>query len=140
LFEIFVSAREGVSAEQLLEVVDAELDRVLLEPVSEDELLRATARIELSLLQGLSNNEGKASTIGFYEVVLGNPIAGFERLSALPSLRPADLTAAAQRYLKRSARTVILVRPQADPAESGLDDDPDDDEPITTRRGVGVPA
>jgi zinc protease len=140
LFEIFVSAREGVSAEQLLEVVDAELDRVLAEPISDDEVSRATARIELSLLQGLSNNEGKASTIGFYEVVLGNPIAGFERLSALSSLRPDDLTAVARRYLKRSARTVILVRPQTDPEAPGMDDDPDDDEPITTPRGVGVTA
>jgi zinc protease len=140
LFEIFVSAREGVSAEQLLEVVDVELDRVLREPISEDELARATARIELSLLQGLSNNEGKASTIGFYEVVLGNPSAGFERLSALSSLRSDDLTAVARRYLKRSARTVILVRPQVDPGVEGAEDDPDDDEPITTRRGVGVPA
>jgi zinc protease len=138
LFEIFVSAREGVSAEQLLEVVDAELDRVLAEPISEDELVRATARIELSLLQGLSNNEGKASTIGFYEVVLGNPVAGFERLSALARLRAADLTAVAGRYLRRTGRTVILVRPQADPADNGLDDD--EDEPITTPRGAGVTA
>jgi zinc protease len=136
LFEIFVSAREGVSAEQLLEVVDAELDRVLAVPISVDELLRATARIELSLLQGLSNNEGKASTIGFYEVVLGNPVAGFERLSALSSVRTDDLTAVARRYLKRSARTVILVRPQTDGAGQGVDDDPDDDEPITARMGV----
>jgi len=140
LFEIFVSAREGVSAEQLLEVVDAELDRVLTDPITEDELVRATARTELSLLQGLSNNEGKASTIGFYEVVLGNPIAGFERLSALASLRPEDMAAVARRYLKRSARTVILVRPQANPAAEEMDHDPDDDEPITTRRGLGVPA
>jgi len=113
---------------------------VLVEPISDDEVARATARIELSLLQGLSNNEGKASTIGFYEVVLGNPVAGFERLSALSSLRPGDLTAVAHRYLKRSARTVILVRPQTDPAEEGTADDPDDDEPITTRRGLGVTA
>jgi hypothetical protein len=35
---------------------------------------------------------------------------------------------------------VILVRPQTDPEALETDDDPDDDEPITTRRGVGVPA
>jgi zinc protease len=123
LFEIFVSAREGVVAEQLLEVVDAELARVLLEPVTADELARATARIELSLLQGLSNNEGKASTIGFYEVVLGNPSASFERLAALPSIRPDDLLAVAKRYLLPSARTVILVQPQGDPEDDADGDD-----------------
>ncbi|HTV18708.1 MAG TPA: pitrilysin family protein [Polyangiaceae bacterium] len=141
LFEIFVSAREGVTAERLLEVVDAELDRVLAEPITDDELLRATARIELSLLQGLTNNEGKASTIGFYEVVLGNPIAGFERLAALSSLRPDDLTVVARRYLTRASRTVILVRPQT-PSEPGPEDDDEDDgdEPITTPRLMGVRA
>ena len=115
LFEIFVSAREGVVAEQLLAVVDAELDRVLRELVTPDELARATARIELSLLQGLSTNEGKASTIGFYEVVLGNPSASFERLAALGAVRAEHLMDVARRYLVASARTVLLVRPQTEP-------------------------
>jgi zinc protease len=139
LFEIFVSARDGVTAEQLLAVVDAELDRVLVEPITADELVRATARIELGLLQGLSNNEGKASTIGFYEVVLGNPSAGFERLTALPSVQIDSLSEVARRYLKREARTVIFVRPQATDLASLEDDDDDDDEetdPITRRNQI----
>jgi zinc protease len=132
LFEIFVSARDGVTAERLLEVVDVELDRILSEPITPDELARATARIELGLLQGLSNNEGKASTIGFYEIVLGNPSAGFDRLGSLGSVQIADLTEVARRYLKRDARTVIFVRPQTDLATAEDDpeeDDDDDDEP-----------
>jgi zinc protease len=139
LFEIFVSARDGVTAERLLEVVDAELDRVLVEPITLDELARATARIELGLLQGLSNNEGKASTIGFYEIVLGNPSAGFDRLAALSSVQISDLSAAARRYLRREARTVILVRPQAEAPELHDDDDDDSDdeptEPFARRNG-----
>jgi zinc protease len=140
LFEIFVSARDGVTAERLLEVVDAELDRALIEPITPDELARATARIELGLLQGLSNNEGKASTIGFYEIVLGNPSAGFERLEALGGVQVADLMQVARRYLKREARTVIFVRPQTDFPSLGDDDDEDDEEtdPIT-RRNPGAP-
>jgi predicted Zn-dependent peptidase len=105
--------------------------------------VRATARIELSLLQGLSTNEGKASTIGFYEVVLGNPTAGFERLSALAGVRIEHLTEAANRYLARTSRTVILVRPQehAGAEDHDDDDDDDDEEPITTRtRAPGVTA
>src|SRR5205814_8619975 len=83
LFEIFASARESHSADQLLLVIDAEIAKVRREPISLDELTRAKARIELGLLQGLATNEGKASTIGFYEVVIGSPAAGFERLGAL---------------------------------------------------------
>ncbi|MEY2936116.1 MAG: hypothetical protein RL033_6865 [Pseudomonadota bacterium] len=117
LFELFVSAREGVHADQLLHVVDEEIDRLLAEPVSNDELERAKARIELGLLQGLQTNEGKASTIGFYEVVLGNPAAGFERLQGLSELRPSQLRELAGRYLNRRSRTVISVEPQAGAAE-----------------------
>jgi zinc protease len=119
LLEIFVSAREGVSAEQLLECVDREIDRLLTEPISVDELARVRARIELGLLQGLSTNEGKASTIGFYEVVLGNPSAGFDRLLGLLELDPQQLLGVAQRYLNRHSRTVIVVQPQTS-SESAL--------------------
>jgi predicted Zn-dependent peptidase len=115
LFEIFVSAREGFTAEELLAVVDAEIDRVKSEPISLDELARAQARIELGLLQGLTTNEGKASTIGFYEVVLGNPSAAFERLAALSEIRVEQLLEVARRYLIRQSRTVILVRSQEEP-------------------------
>jgi zinc protease len=112
LLEIFVSAREGFDADQLLSAVDEEIDRVLSDPISDDELERAKARIELGLLQGLMTNEGKASTIGFYEVVLGNPAAGFERLLGLNEIRPAQLRDLAVRYLGRRSRTVIRVAPQ----------------------------
>jgi predicted Zn-dependent peptidase len=61
-------------------------------------------------------NEGKASTIGFYEVVLGNPAAGFDRLLALSEVRPQQLRELAERYLSRQSRTVIRVAPQASPA------------------------
>jgi len=117
LLEIFVSAREGVSAEQLLECVDREIDRLLAEPISLDELARVRARIELGLLQGLSTNEGKASTIGFYEVVLGNPSAGFDRLLGLLELDPQQLLLVAQKYLNRHSRTVIVVQPQSSSEE-----------------------
>lgn len=123
LFEIFVSAREGFTAEDLLAVVDAEIERVKAEPISLDELERARARIELGLLQGLTTNEGKASTIGFYEVVLGNPSAAFERLAALSEIGVEQLLEVARRYLNRQSRTVILVRSQEDPPPTDEQDD-----------------
>jgi predicted Zn-dependent peptidase len=95
----------------------------MAEAVTADELSRAIARIELSLLQGLSNNEGKASTIGFYEVVLGNPSASFDRLAALASVRVEHLLEVARRYLVPSSRTVILVQPQGDPEDDVSGDD-----------------
>jgi zinc protease len=110
LFEIFASARDGHRAEELLEELDRELELARDKPVTQEELERARARTELGLLSGLETAEGKASTIGFYETVLGRPAAAFERLEAVRRLGPSDLLRAARRYFNDSARTVVLVR------------------------------
>jgi zinc protease len=112
LFEVFASARDGKTARELLVAVDDEIERVRSEPVSEAELERAKARLELSLVAGLETVEGKASTIGFYDTILGRPAAAFERLEATASLTPSDMLRVARRYLVKEQRSVILVHPQ----------------------------
>jgi zinc protease len=112
LFEIYASAREGQTAGALLAAVDEEIARVAQEPVSAEELARAKARLELALLSGLETVDGKASTIGFYDTVLGKPSGAFERLDATTELGQADLLRVARRYLRKEARSVIFVQPQ----------------------------
>lgn len=110
LIEVFVSAREGRRAEEVLEVIDRELDRVRREPVTNAEIERARARAELGLVGGLETADGKASTLGFYETVLGEPAAAFSRLRAMQRVDAGDLLRMARRYLVPRARTVIFVR------------------------------
>jgi len=114
LFEVYASAREGKTADALLTAIDEELERVTREPVHESELERAKARTELSLVSGLETVDGKATTIGFYDTVLGRPAAAFERLEATAALTASDLLRVARRYLRPASRSVILVRPQAE--------------------------
>jgi zinc protease len=111
LIEIYASAREGHTAEELLTAIDAELERVRDEAIPEAEIERARARVELSLLAGLETVDGKASTIGFYEAVLGRPAAAFERLEAISGVGASDLRRSARRYFV-PARSMVLVRPQ----------------------------
>jgi zinc protease len=110
LFEVFASARSGITAEQLLGVLDEELDRVCREPITPEEIDRAKARSELSLLTSLETVDGKANTIGFYDTVLGRPSAAFERMDAMRAVDRNDLLRVARRYLRREARSVVLVR------------------------------
>jgi len=112
LFEVYVAAREGHSAEELLTVIDEELKKVMDAPVTEAEMARASARFELGLLGGLETADGKASTIGFYETVLGRPAAAFERLEMTRRLTQSDLLRAARRYFDPRQRSVIFVRPE----------------------------
>jgi zinc protease len=119
LFELYLAAREGHTAEELLAALDEELKKVVEAPVTPEEMARASARFELGLLGGLETADGKASTIGFYEAVLGRPAAAFERLEATRRLTQSDLLRAARRYLDPNQRSVILVRPDlSKPADS----------------------
>ena len=111
LIEIFVSAREGRRAEDVERILDEEIERVLRDPVAPEEIERAQARAELGLLASLETADGKASTLGFYETVLGEPAAAFDRLRAMGRIDAGALRRVARRYLVRQARTVITVRP-----------------------------
>jgi zinc protease len=112
LIEIFASCREGHQAEELLKVIDEELDRVLEEAIPSEELARSQARFELGLLAGLDTVDGKASTIGFYDVLLGRPAAAFERLEVTRRISPSELRRVARKYFARSTRSIVFVRPQ----------------------------
>lgn len=117
LTEFYLAARPGVVAEELLKVFDDEIQRTLREPVTQAEIDRACARSELGLLGGLTSVDGMASTIGFYETVLGRPNAPFERLAQSARLGPSDLLRVARRHLDHSQRSLIFVRPDASMAE-----------------------
>jgi zinc protease len=119
LFEITASARDGQTCETLLAQLDAELARLHAEPVTDEELERALARSELGLVSGLDTMEGKASTIGFYETVLGEPAAAFARLNAMRRVKQSDIRRAARRYLNDRDRTCVFMRREnADASES----------------------
>jgi zinc protease len=115
LFEIFASAREDHRAEQLLEIIEQELAKVVEAPPGPEEISRASARLELSMLAGLETGDGKASTSGFYETVLDEPAAAFTRLAALERITGSDLLRVARRYLTKQARTTIIVRKSGNP-------------------------
>jgi zinc protease len=123
LYDIFLSARAGHTGEELLVELDAILDAVRREPVTQEELDKAKARVELATLQGLETVSGKAEQIGFYETVLGEPGALFERLEAYRRVSLADLLRVARRYLLASARTVIEVLPDGSILEDAEEDE-----------------
>ena len=113
LIEFSVSARDSHTADQLLTAFDCEIEKLRSDPVPEDALIQAINRMELSSYAGLESADGKASSIGFYYTLLGQPAAIFDRLSIARQATVADIRFAARRYLDRTSRTVICVAPSA---------------------------
>jgi zinc protease len=120
LYDIYLGARGEHTGDELLAALDPLLEAVRRAPVSEAELDKAKARIELSMLQGLETVAGKAEQIGFYEIVLGDPAVLFDKLAAYRRATVGDLLRVARRYLVSSARTVVHVLP--DGSGDGEDD------------------
>ncbi|MBX3230098.1 MAG: insulinase family protein [Labilithrix sp.] len=112
LYELYFTARPGVSGDAILSAVDAQLERLKTELIESEEIDRAKARLELGLLQSLETTSGKAEQIGFYDTVLGDPTAAFRRLERYRRVTAGELRTAARRWLVDEARTIIRVLPE----------------------------
>jgi zinc protease len=111
LWEMHLSGAEGETCQALEAALEDVLARLEEEPVTEAELARACNRLELSALQDLESSSGKAESIGFSEIVLGDPAAQLSRLEAYRAATTDDLRRVVARYLDPNRRTVIEVVP-----------------------------
>lgn len=118
LFEMNATARDGVTAEQVLLVLHTEIVRLHEELVTPQELERAVARIELGSLQGMETPSGKAEQAGMHELVLGDPAASWKRLAACRNVTAAELRYVARAYLKTETSTTVVVRVSAEVEEA----------------------
>ena len=121
LFECWATARGAHKTRDIQSVMDDAFARVRNDVVTDDELERAKARLELGMLQQLETISGKAEQIGFFETVLGDPAYAYRRVDAFRRTTTGDLRRAARRYLFDHARTIVRVVPDAaaaPPAES----------------------
>jgi zinc protease len=121
LYELYATARTGKTIADIEAVLYPQLARVKDEVVTDDELVRAKARLELGLLQSLETMGGKAEQIGFYETVLGDPSAAFQRLEVYRRMTASDLRKAARRYLLDHGRTCIRVLPDESAAHAEVE-------------------
>ncbi len=117
LFEMYFTMREGHASREVEVVLDVEFAHVRDDVVTDDELERAKARLELGTLQGLETASGKAEQIGFYETVLGDPSGVQRRLEALRRVTAGEVRTVARRVLDKRSRSVVLVMPEDTAAE-----------------------
>ena len=110
LIEFSASDQGAHVAEELLASIDQELTQLVDELISDVELERSKARMEFGHFAGMETAEGKASQLGFFEAVLGNPTEGLARFRRLQNVTPSEIRRVARRYLTHPGRTVLCVR------------------------------
>ena len=110
---------EGGSVVELEKLLDAELERVVREGVTEEELRRAKNLAATGMWRSLATINGKARLLGEYEVVHGDYRRLFEVPAKMESVTRADVQSVAAELLRRDRRTVGVLEPPAAAAGSG---------------------
>ncbi|MBK8269543.1 MAG: insulinase family protein [Planctomycetes bacterium] len=133
LFNVHVTAKQGVSLDQIEEVTDEVLKEYLEKGPTDEELERQKASIEYEKLSGLQSLLTKADALNKYNFYFGEP-NGFKRdLDRYRRETTTSVAKAAREILTPGARLIMRVLSESDagkPSESsgvvlaGRDEEP----------------
>ena len=113
-YQIVVTARPDASVDRIKTVVDEELKKIQQTPPVEREFRRALNQVESSFydrMERVGNFGGVGDQMNGYFFAAGNPGYFTEDLSRYRALTPADITAAAARFLPLNRRVELVVEP-----------------------------
>jgi zinc protease len=117
IFNVLAIANDGVTEVDLLEVLDEEIDRIILEGVRPEEVERARNRVESSAVLGRQTVNGRAEALQSASHFHGSPAAAATSLERIRSVDPADVQRVAAEYLTPENRAVIRTHPGSDSEE-----------------------
>jgi predicted Zn-dependent peptidase len=107
------TAREGVQIEQLEAAIDAEVARVAIDGITEDELTRAKNRAEIEYAHQIETFESRADLIGMLATYFGDPSLVQRWLDPYRAATADDLAHVARKYLIPENRVTSLFVPEA---------------------------
>jgi predicted Zn-dependent peptidase len=108
----WVTVRPDSDEEACEEAFLAELQRLIDEPVTEDELARARALIEAAELGALGRVEEVADRLSMYAALFGRPELVNEQLGRYLAVTAAQIQAVAAKVFRADNRVVLTYVPQ----------------------------
>jgi zinc protease len=106
------TAREGVAIEQIEAAVDAEIARVSIDGITEDELTRAKNRAEVEHAHQLETFDGRADLLGMMSTYFGDPTLIDRWLEPYRAATADDLAHVARKYLIPENRVTSFFVPE----------------------------
>jgi predicted Zn-dependent peptidase len=114
----WATARPGVSVDRIEAVLHEEIERLAVEPVSDDELARAFALIEADELGGLQRVEERADRLSMYATLFDDPDLINKMLRRYLAVTPEAILEVAAATFRPDNRLVLTYLPETPPAES----------------------
>lgn len=140
LLSVTAQPLTGVDIDTLEAAIYDELDRLLREPPTADELARVRNQMEAAEVRRLADNLGLASQLAQSVGYHGDWRETFRVTARLTSVTSEDIQGVVEEYLTRANRTVAVLKPSVDGGEEGAPDgDAGDDGGTGGRPGVADP-
>ncbi|MBN1380691.1 MAG: insulinase family protein [Deltaproteobacteria bacterium] len=115
LFIISAKPRYPHTNAELGKIILAEIEKIKTQPLADLELIKAKNQLRMQCLRSLGSNQEIASTISYYEVLLGDYRYIFDYLTVIETVSNADIQGIAQLYLTKENRTVGVLTQQREP-------------------------
>ncbi len=118
-FTVEAVARPNVTLPQLEAAIDAELARLVKEPVSAEELARAKTQYETKYVLRLESLAERAAVLNSYQATRGDPGYAERDLQRYRDVTIASLQAAARSTVNLGARVILRIvpKPEAKPSD-----------------------
>lgn len=114
LFTIFAQPRHPYTNADLEKEIVAQLEKIKTEPVTAEELTRAKNKMRMDFIQRLDSNPRLASTLSYFEVLLGDYRYFSDYLKNIEKITSQDIQKAANTYLNKENRTVAVLERKKD--------------------------
>jgi zinc protease len=120
LFIYTVQPKAGVDPQTAEKAVYEELDKLKTTPVSDEELQKAKNIVLADFYRQMESINGRANTLGSYEVFLGDYHKLFDAAAEYDKVTKQDIQRVAKAYFGENNRTVATLLPQKEqPEEAG---------------------
>ncbi|MCO4799145.1 MAG: insulinase family protein [Colwelliaceae bacterium] len=120
LFYIYGVSAKNVSAEQLEKAIIAEINSIMKNGVTEQELQKVKNTKLVNFYRQMATINGKANTIGSYEMYFGDYKKLFSAPDEYSKVTIDDVQKVAKTYLKKANRTVGILSSTEDSNDADL--------------------
>jgi predicted Zn-dependent peptidase len=114
----WATVRPGVAVDHVEAVLHEEIERLAVEPVSDDELARAFALIEADELGALQRVEERADRLSMYATLFDDPALINKMLRRYLAVAPEAILEVAAATFRPDNRLVLTYMPETAPIES----------------------
>jgi len=113
LFAFYAIPSRGHTPEELQAAVHEEIDRLIKQDVSDDELTMVKTRAKADLIRGLADDAGLAQSLGVMEAYYGDWRELFRQVDRIEKVTKADIRRVAAKTFTRENRTVGILENNA---------------------------